>query len=666
MPTNVVVHPRSAALADLLRSGLNNKDYTKLKLSVLTQDETYQVTERFKSRAVRFPYFDVAGHAVDYFRLRFLDDTRSFGAKKPLRYWQPGGTAPRAYFPPYVDWAELLADPKRELWVTEGEKKAAAASKAGLPTIGLGGVWSWRSAKLRQPLIPDLFAVAWKGRRVRIAFDSDPEPKPEVAGALESLGATLETYGAEVGVVTLPLLAPGSKTGLDDFLVARGKKALLEVEATKLAAGAELVRLNDELARIEAPTGVFHLPTRQLFASARPLVELTYADRRVPTVDAAGRLGDANAVSEWLRWPHHRRHAGLAFEPGEGKVLKDGKLNLWPGWPVEPKRGDVSLFTELLRYQTASLTADERRWFLQWLAYPVQHPGEKLYAAVVLWSRDTGTGKTLLAETIGRVYGETFARVTEYQLHAPWTDWLAHRQLVLGEEVTGSDRRAEANRLKYLVTSEVVDVNRKYQVPYSIRSCVNFIFTSNEPDAFLLDAKERRYFVVEVGAGNVPKPPERWFTHTYDSWYKSLDAAAALRWHLERVDLTGFNPRGRAPVTEARDDMVRMSGTELDLVMRELLASPDAYLRLGDSPITRDLFTVTELIAILDPDGRQRFTRIGVSKALRRAGAPPGHGTKTARGFARLFALRNADAWARATHSQRAAHYEGKDVLLKK
>src|SRR5262249_22427320 len=47
----------------------------------------------------------------------------------------------------------------------------------------------------------------------------------------------------------------------------------------------------------------------------------------------------------WLTHPERQQYFGLVFEPG-GEPIIDGKLNLWTGWGVEPKRGDWSLMRE--------------------------------------------------------------------------------------------------------------------------------------------------------------------------------------------------------------------------------------------------------------------------------------------------------------------------------
>lgn len=68
--------------------------------------------------------------------------------------------------------------------MTEGEFKAAAATLAGFPTIGLGGVWSIGSKKRRQFLIPGLDRFVWKSGKLVIVFDSDAYRREDLVGSL--------------------------------------------------------------------------------------------------------------------------------------------------------------------------------------------------------------------------------------------------------------------------------------------------------------------------------------------------------------------------------------------------------------------------------------------------------------------------------------------------
>lgn len=659
MASNVIdlPAPRALAIADFKRSGLTEKDFKQMRCRALTSDETEQATNKFRYRSLLIPYFDSQGRETDFFRLRFLEEVRAFGKQKGQRYYQPPDTAPRAYLTPGVDWAKIFGDSAIPLWITEGEKKAARTCKEGLFCLGLGGVWSWRSTKLRQPVIPEILQIDWAKRRVILCFDSDAEAKPDVEGALAMLASTLELRGAEVFRVALPLLGDADKTGLDDYLIAKGGKALKDLPPERLATSAELFKLNEELSIIDFPAAVLQIKTGQLYTNATTLKDIVYSDRRTTIVDAAGRLTDVSAVSQWLRWPMRRRHRGIAYEPGKATVLEDGKFNVWQGWACSPRKGDTTLFDKYLDWLFSG-APEQREWFLKWLAYPLQHPGAKLYTSTLLWSTDEGSGKSLMGVTMKHIYGENYGVVGERQLHSQFNAWMEKKQFIMGEEVTGSDRRGEMEHLKLLVSQETVEVNKKYQVPYEIRNCANFLWTSNHPEAFIMSDKDRRNFVRELSGDK----PERKFFKKYVDWLDEREAAPAIFEKLLRVDLTGFDPNGPAPMTDAKIDMVRLGGTEADYLVRSLYESPERYLKVGEQPVLRELWSLEELLAALDPDGRARISRVALAKSLRRQGHRELPMTRTSRGTLRLWAVKNEIKWLAADHGARAGGYDGEEA----
>lgn len=172
-----------------------------------------------------FPYFTPDGAPSGYAVLKPTTPRERDG--KPTKYESPKGVPLRAYVPPGTRAA--LADPKVPLLLTEGAKKSLKADQEGFACIGLSGVEGWSRKRARgadnkpngkRELLPDLAAVAWSGRDVSIAYDSDLVDKPEVARAERHLAAALAAAGARVKLVRLPPAPDGTKVGLDDYLLA--------------------------------------------------------------------------------------------------------------------------------------------------------------------------------------------------------------------------------------------------------------------------------------------------------------------------------------------------------------------------------------------------------------------------------------------------------------
>lgn len=639
-------------LEDLARSGLTEAEAVALRLKPWSRAKTLAMTG-YDRPAYEFPYHDLAGKPLGFSRLRFLDS-------RDPRYWQEPGTLPRLYLPTLLEggWKEVAGDPSLPLYLTEGEKKAAKACAVGLPTLGLGGVWAWRSKKKEtgsRLSVEDLDAVVWEGRSVLLVFDSDIVEKLEVQAALRALAEELISRGARPQSIKLPTGPAGQKVGLDDFLMAESVASFQALDPSPILGrlADELWRLNQELVYIEEANSIWWLPTHQ-FVSAQALVSTAMSNRTVVTTTLDGKIKEVNAAKKWLEWPCRRVAKRLAFEPGEPVELVNGGLNLWRGWGCAPLAGDVEPWHALLGYLFDG-APESRQWFERWCAYPIQHPGAKLYTAVILFSLAHGIGKSLVGMTLGKIYGSSFVLLSQEDLQSPFNSWAAERQFALADEITGAEKRRDADRIKNLVTRDLVTINAKYQPPYTLPDRLNYLFTTNHPDAFIIDRRDRRFFVHETPLD--PLPPE--FYTRYDQWLKGL-GPAALHAYLLQVDTSKFNPHAQAPASKAKADMAELAKSPLDLVAEQLYENPESALKVDDqSLLKRDLYTLEELMTLIDPLEKDRrfLTKISLGKALRRAGGCSLDVTLTSSGPKRLWPIRNLKHWAKASHAQRAADY---------
>ncbi|UTV80094.1 DUF3854 domain-containing protein [Acidithiobacillus sp. YTS05] len=179
------------ALADLARSGLNLEDVQGAR--VLDHASARSALYRGKDEPIHaeggytFHYHSLDGkplqeNRLPFLRLRLLKPHHS----DTPRYLSPAGTSSHVYIPAQILDAVATATGS-VIVLTEGEKKAIAGCKAGIPTLALPGIRMFKnslgeSEEAKRELLPELRELLQRlmdeyGMRTLIVlFDSDGRP----------------------------------------------------------------------------------------------------------------------------------------------------------------------------------------------------------------------------------------------------------------------------------------------------------------------------------------------------------------------------------------------------------------------------------------------------------------------------------------------------------
>ncbi len=604
---------RTAMLTKLAESGLDSDDAKKLGMFPKVNGEARDLTG-YETPGFQITYFDIHGKPTGFWRYR------NFGKTK-AKYVQGKDTGVAVYFPPIAgaDWAARITDATKPVFITEGELKAACATKAGFATLGLGGVYSFQSKKNKQQLIPDLEQFEWRNRRTYICYDSDAKTNAKVMAAESALAEQLNKLGANIYIIRLPSITKGGKTGLDDFLmhpkggVKRFHKLIAHAE--EWAKSGALIKFNQEVVFVKDP-GVCVVRSTGQRIDPSALVHSAYSNwlymKPTPTDKDALKRTEASVPAEWMKWPERAEVARMTYKPGKPKIhqTSDGvEYNMWIAMGSTPKRGNIQPWRTLLDFIFKDAKPADRKWFEQWCAFPIQNLGTKLYTAVVLWSSEQGTGKTLIGYTLGRIYGRNYQEISDQHLSSSFNDYMVNKQFILGDEITGTgtgEKRSIANKMKGMITQQEVMVNQKYVPGYTVPDCVNYLFTSNHCDAFFMEGSDRRYFVIEIKG----KPLPYEFYADYDKWYKSEAGIAALHHHLMQLDTTGFTPTMHAPMTESKAAMISDGRSDM----------ADWVHNVHEMQQSKKLMTSEELLLLATGQGKMNWTKNGITRAMKEAG----------------------------------------------
>jgi hypothetical protein len=610
--------PLDAIHADLRRSGITPAEARAMKIKA-TED------------GYRIPYFDIAGKPTGFFRERILraDGFRAM-QEKPQKYRQPAGTGTSLYFSSCVDMGKAIAAKDTVFVFCEGEKKAHRGNlqcvregRGDIVFIGTGGVSAWGDG----------------------------------AGSLLPAFTLLKLDERDVYICSLQSMPDGSKVGIDDYFeqgktLADFEREILE-KATSYRGAEELLQLNTEVVYIRDPGFVYCFEDHLKVAPA-DFINHTYANRKytIPDADDPKKTKTFKTAKSWIEWEQRSELRGMTFAPGQPTITKDLKLNTWTGLAVEPVEGDIKPWYGLLIHLMGEAKG-AGRYFEQWCAYPLQKLGTKMAVASVFWGVVHGSGKTLLGQTLMMLYGKHGVELKDAHIRSDRNEWAEDAQFALVDDITGHDNRKLANHFKTMVTQKYVRIDIKYVKSFSIPDCCNFFFTSNDPDAFFLDDGDRRFFIWEVLAGKLPEDLRRRFLQ----WRDKENGLAHLLWHLQHLDLEGFDPMSEAMMTGAKSDMISMAKSDLAYRVSKFINDPISSGANGHAKA--ELFTSEEVKPIIDPLETARISPNGVARELKRQGCIQLPQVKLSNGrWVRLWAVHNREPWKTASPKKIVEHYE--------
>ena len=282
-----------------------------------------------------------------------------------------------------------------------------------------------------------------------------------------------------------------------------------------------------------------------------------YANRKIdvgtPQQPKIMALGTA-----WLSHTRRRNAPRVVMAPSQPDTLPDGSVNSWRGFICDPIEGDVRPFIRLLKRLIPDI--QERRYVLSWLAALIQLPAQKFNVALVIWSRQQGTGKSLLVETVGNLFDDRhFEVVGQEVFNDGFTDWQAHKVMVVCDEVSSTDKRAVADRIKGWITSSKNSINAKHAPKFKQPNLIKYVFLSNHADAVYLDETDRRFFVVEATSDRLPKDDSANFVK-----WRDAGGYSALLHYLQNLKIKDFNPTAPAPLSSSKEEMVEDNKSDLE------------------------------------------------------------------------------------------------------
>lgn len=229
----------------------------------------------------------------------------------------------------------------------------------------------------------------------------------------------------------------------------------------------------------------------------------------LPVKDAADRLAtlptvkngkkEVSAFTTWMTDSHRRTYARVVFDPSPDYRERKEEYNLWQGWPIEPTRGDCSLFLKHVRDNLACGNADLEDYILTWLADAVQNPTRRPGVALILQSPEEGTGKSSFMEYVLSMYGKYGMIETSMKnLFGDHNQQLMNKLMVFADDAVWAGDRSHRGILNNLITSSKLSINPKGVNQFEIDSFMRLVFATNNEWAMSVSATNRRFVLIQA------------------------------------------------------------------------------------------------------------------------------------------------------------------------
>lgn len=290
---------------------------------------------------------------------------------------------------------------------------------------------------------------------------------------------------------------------------------------------------------------------------------------------------------------------------------------------------------------------------LMFMAHNVQFPGKKiLWAPIIVGIQ--GDGKTVLAKIMAAAMGAKNTKVVGLQAtRSEFNSWAEGSCLAVFEEIRapGHSRHDFMNKLKELITNDVIDVVAKGRDGRNVVNTQNYMALSNFRDALAIDEHDRRWGVFFT---KFKDRAEVVSTFDHDYWSRLNDYAikgfpSVLRGWLMSVDLSGFDRNAGPKMTEAKLAMARSS-------MNEHTQSVQEAIEIGGRGVSKEIVSTRCLSTLLGDLERTSINTSRMSSALQTLKYKNAGIVKWDRGTHRVWVpdsmeMKDGDSWTATLRS---------------
>jgi len=359
-----------------------------------------------------------------------------------------------------------------------------------------------------------------------------------------------------------------------------------------------------------------------------------------------------------------RKVSAAVYRPGRERFFNEAGVDYVNTWreccaePIKPTQEQRTRFWGPIAHLIAGdgETKTGLFWYVHLLAWKQRHRDQRVPLFPVLVGEIEGSGKSTLFYDlpVAALGAENVGRINNAEVGSAFTDWVGEKEWVVLDEMKISNRGEAAqiaNSLKTIVTEKMVRQVRKGKAGRTISNISTYVGTSNHLDAAHLSDSDRRYFVIHTRAQRMPAEISK-------PWHDLLESACGpgiVRYELEKLDISNFDPYAPPMDSEARRRMMAASRTEVEDAVFTAYENQEGCFR-------SDIITTKCATALVrEKVGRNNVSERVVRNALEKYCDAKSEritqrvGSKLDRHY--VYIIRNHDRWLEATGAEQMEEY---------
>lgn len=263
----------------------------------------------------------------------------------------------------------------------------------------------------------------------------------------------------------------------------------------------------------------------------------------------------------WSEDPNMREYKSLTFDCNIKNVPKS-TYNMFTGFNEFKNVDSTNINLDDIFEHFRSLCGyneDIFNYFIKWIAHLKQKPYEHMQTCFVIISEE-GVGKDISFTFLSNIFGKQYCLGTDKldQICGKFNGSLGGKVLTMINECNPMETRDRQENIKYLITAEEVQIERKYKEPVMVKLFSRFLFFSNRFSAFPIEKGSRRPVISYASNKYLPsnygmeKSKEHF--NNLISQMRDVKYQKAFSDHLQNIDLTKWN-MGDVPKSELHKNL---------------------------------------------------------------------------------------------------------------